>query len=445
MMDSGFQQFLLLDALLENWDGIRVLMGKVSPSLEEELMAVATQLGASQQPGQAAVALDHLLDLVEDTQAYEYVQQLIRRSTLPKAETTRGAIGDIATAEYPADRLLQASAELGAAASTPTAFLEVPIFFATNRKVAENLPLAKAFGGDYVDELSYGFAEITIPTKMHRLGNIERPLFLIGRENTDSHITIATGETCTRDRFASLLAERMAKSPSKELLVFLHGYRVTFEEAARRAAQVAHDISFGGAVLLFSWPSAGSLSAYPADEDSAIKSAEPLRNLLRDLEGGPWKRVHLLAHSMGNRVMVAGLTGGEKDSTLPIQNVVLVAADVDIDHFKQQFPALRRRVHSDQAGLVTSYASATDRALGISSWLHRNTRVGRLGDTPLVIDGLESVDATATDTSLLGLHHGYFAGQRSVLTDIGLLVRERLPAARRGLTAVNGKWWMFPK
>ena len=315
--------------------------------------------------------------------------------------------------------------------------------------------------------LSYGRVEVTIPTHSHRIGRIERPLQLfgleIGRERKDQHLVLGEGLSLDSDSFATRLAGDLQRAARQELLVFLHGYRVTFEEAARRAAQVATDIQFGGVVLLFSWPSAGTVLAYQADEDNAAKSAEPLRTLLRDLEAGPWTRVHLLAHSMGNRVMVASLAGREPGWTLPLHNVVLVAADLDVDLFRQQFPQLRGRVHADAGARVTSYTSSTDRALGISSWFHRSTRVGRLdsvggvgvvggvgsparvGDSPLPMEGLETVDATATDTSLLGLHHGYFAEQRSLLTDLGLLLREGLPASRRGLTPVQGQWWTFPR
>ena len=43
-MDASFQQFVLLDALLENWDGVRVRIGEVPACLEAELARVAAQL-----------------------------------------------------------------------------------------------------------------------------------------------------------------------------------------------------------------------------------------------------------------------------------------------------------------------------------------------------------------------------------------------------------------
>jgi esterase/lipase superfamily enzyme len=98
----------------------------------------------------------------------------------------------------------------------------------------------------------------------------------------------------------------------------------------------------------------------------------------------------------------------------------------------------------------TSYASKSDRALLVSAGLHRMSRVGFIKDEPFVTDGLVTVDASAVDTGLLGLGHGYVYGKRSVLTDVGLLLREGLPAARRGLREVSlrrepaKRYWSFP-
>ena len=55
--------------------------------------------------------------------------------------------------------------------------------------------------------------------------------------------------------------------------IFLHGYNVSFEEAALRAAQIGFDLSIRGAMAFFSWPSQGDLAGYSADEAS-IEASE---------------------------------------------------------------------------------------------------------------------------------------------------------------------------
>ncbi|HAY26283.1 MAG TPA: hypothetical protein DCY47_01935, partial [Candidatus Accumulibacter sp.] len=80
--------------------------------------------------------------------------------------------------------------------------------------------------------------------------------------------------------------------------------------------------------------------------------------------------------------------------------------------------------------------------------LHRAERVGAIDGTPFTTDGLETIDATAVDTSVLGLGlgHSYFADQRSLLTDIGILVGAGLPASQRGLAQSDRpRYWYFPR
>ena len=286
--------------------------------------------------------------------------------------------------------------------------------------------------------MSYGRAEVTIPVRVHRVGRMERPWF--GTPKKTRHVVLEQLDQLDATAFATRLAAELQRAPQKDLLVFLHGYNVTFEEAARRAAQFATDMSFGGVVVLFSWPSAGATVRYLADEDSAAKSAEALATFLRDLEGGPWARVHVVAHSMGNRVVVSGLAN-TSHLGLPLRNVVLVAGDVDTDLFEQQFPKMRALVVRSDQDRVTSYATNSDRALWVSTVFHHTQRIGRITGTPFVAEGLETVDATAVDSSLLG--HGYFGQERSVLTDLGLLLRQGLRAPARGLKPVK-QWWAFP-
>ena len=42
---------------------------------------------------------------------------------------------------------------------------------------------------------------------------------------------------------------------NNQLLVFVHGYNVDFDNAVRRAGQLAYDLNFDGPTFLFSWPS----------------------------------------------------------------------------------------------------------------------------------------------------------------------------------------------
>ena len=115
---------------------------------------------------------------------------------------------------------------------------------------------------------------------------------------------------------------------------------------------------------------------------------------------------------MGHRVLVSALADTPRAKPA-LGQIALIAADVYVNVFELKFA---RIAHGNTS--VTSYASKCDRALLLSSHLHRANRVGLIGDEPFVISGLETVDATAVNTSLLG--HSYFSNERSVLTDLGL-------------------------
>ncbi len=438
MTDENLQQFALLDILLTNWDGILIRLGPIPETLEKEIAQVAQKLSAAPNTDEIARLLDRLFDLMEETAAYDYVRELIRRSTLPEQATTRGFVSHAAAEPMAAEEVTRAARNFAAAPPSAVELTRIPIFFATNRKPEAN----DHFGGTYAKELSYGVATVTIPQR-HRTGKVERPGWL-RNENKERHVVIAQTELLGWEQFDAQLEKEVAAASRRELLVFLHGYQVTFDDAARRAAQVARDINFEGRVVLFSWPSAGALKGYFMDEASAKNSAMPLADFLRHLEDGPWEKVHLVAHSMGNRVLTESLAS-RAEFNLPLQNIVFIAADVNVEWFDQQFPWIAERVRLERGDLITSYASNSDRALFLSWFLHRSNRIGRFPDKPYVREGMETIDASAIDTSLLGLHHSYFGNKRSVLTDLGSLIGEGLPAAQRhGLRAVE-RWWEFPR
>ena len=61
----------------------------------------------------------------------------------------------------------------------------------------------------------------------------------------------------------------------------------------------------------------------------------------------------------------------------------------------------------DTAQRITLYASSRDRALQVSRRLHDYPRAGDSGEELTVVEGVETIDASVIDTSLLG--HSYFA------------------------------------
>jgi esterase/lipase superfamily enzyme len=180
-------------------------------------------------------------------------------------------------------------------------------------------------------------------------------------------------------------------------------------------AQIIYDLQFKGVPVLFSWPSRGGLLAYMYDRESAQFSRVglvELLNLLR-LDAGV-STVHLLAHSMGNQIVVDALaTDGAIKQQLG--QVILAAPDVDCDVFRQ----LAARI-KEVAGRATLYASQFDRALQLSRRLAEFPRAGDvLGGAPLIVPNLDTIDASAIGEELFGLGHTIFATNRSIIDDIG--------------------------
>ena len=85
------------------------------------------------------------------------------------------------------------------------------------------------------------------------------------------------------DSFFAGVSRRIDQSSTREAFVFVHGYNVTFEDAARRTAQMSYDLAFDGAPIFYSWPSAGSLDGYARDESNIEWTTPHLRDFLSDL------------------------------------------------------------------------------------------------------------------------------------------------------------------
>lgn len=109
--------------------------------------------------------------------------------------------------------------------------------------------------------------------------------------------------------------------------------------------------------------------------------------------------VHLIAHSMGNRALTSALRelAGDLPRDAPLfHEVVLTAPDIDADVFRRDIvPAIR-----PTARRLTLYASSNDKALIASKEVHGYPRAGESGEHLVVVDGVETIDVTAVDTSV---------------------------------------------
>lgn len=321
----------------------------------------------------------------------------------------------------------QARVNLALPDDPPQAYQSVEVVYATDRELAAPDEYYSWERG----ELRFGICEVSIPAS-HRVGMIERPRRWRFQfwERRDKHFVLTNLQELPRDGLVELLRKHIAESPRRHALVFVHGFNVAFVEGIYRTAQLAHDLAFEGPVALYSWPSKGG--AHPLDythDENAVDYAAPhLRGFLRLLaEDTGAETVHVLAHSMGNRVLVEAMRdmGEPPPGSCTFHEVMLTAPDIDARVFARDIvPAITPR-----ARRVTLYASSQDRALKISKSVHGYPRAGESGENLVVAAGIETIDVSRLDTDFLG--HSYYGESKSVVSDIYYLLRHGYPPDQR--------------
>jgi len=173
---------------------------------------------------------------------------------------------------------------------------------------------------------------------------------------------------------------RIRRTPGRRVLIFVHGYNTRFEEAVYRFAQIVHDARVNVAAVLFTWPSGGNLTDYVYDRDSALYSRDALEAVLQALVKDPSvDSITILAHSMGNYLVMESLRQmsiRDRGLSPKIRDVMMAAPDIDIDVFRRQIAEIDA---GPRPAYFTLFVSRDDRALGISSFLARDsTRLGAL-------------------------------------------------------------------
>jgi esterase/lipase superfamily enzyme len=215
----------------------------------------------------------------------------------------------------------------------------------------------------------------------------------------------------------------------RHAFVFVHGYRVTFENAAFRSAQIAFDLAPDGqpfaSAFLYSWPSGGRAADYGYDLDSSRLAIPSLTRFLElVIDQTEATHVHVIAHSMGNFPLIQAL-GQLKGRTqrARINQIIFAAPDVD----KAEFERIAGAIADFGAG-ATLYASASDRALLLSRLGRRNTP--RAGDVkqppgPALAAGIDTIDVSALSTGMFswGWNHDTYSDSREIINDIALQFR----------------------
>jgi esterase/lipase superfamily enzyme len=273
------------------------------------------------------------------------------------------------------------------------------------------------------------------------------------------------------------IARRLAMSARKELVLYVHGYNNTFEDAALTMGELCHFLGREFACGIFTWPAGskkGVLFGYEADYESSVYASDHLRKAIRTIAATPGlERLHFLAHSRGTDVLATALSElaieayMQRTSVaryLKLGNLVLMAPDIDADVAPTKIfkllsdpdlpyggaPDPEASVEEPPGSHLTLYTSPHDKALATSSWLFGGVaRLGLLQPSMLRPDQQEAIrrlgffDVIEFTGSTDFVGHGYFVSSPKVSADIIAMLRYGLRPNEPGrpLEEVERPFW----
>ncbi len=316
----------------------------------------------------------------------------------------------------------------------------VDVYFGTTRKQTTGANRV-TFGGERSSSSTLGRAFVTVPRVKRLKGEIPRPSWwermkgVPPEGNPAEHFTIPKdGVTiyASEDAFVAAAKAHMAQAGDfkDHAFIYVHGYAVTFDNAVYRAAQMSYDLSDDGkpfgTAFVFSWPSAGKADfvSYNRDGDTTELAADQLREFVKLVtEKTGVKNVHIIAHSMGNRVLINALKNVVPPGGKALVNqIILAAPDVDKDVFESVAASVARAAKG-----MTLYASSSDYAL-VASRKMRGDLTPRAGEVrmppgPALAIGLDTIDISALSTSIFTWGHDTYADSAQLLDDIARVMK----------------------
>ncbi len=309
------------------------------------------------------------------------------------------------------------------------------------------------------------FPEEPYPFKWRPSGLIRDPLVV--REHRE-----------TRRQLHEELEGRLARSPKKEVVLYVHGFNETFESAAFTAAELCHFLGREHVCAFFTWPASASgnfLTSYTTTTESAEFSVPHLRKTIRLIADTPGvEGIHLLAHSRGSALLLSAIRelvieavahGVAPVDQYKLINLVLMAPDIDGDVAMQKLeifvsdPDMLTHWQSDNLpaalrGRFTIYGSPGDRALRVSQILFRSRRrVGQISFEDMdpvrrkKLEGWAKLDVVIERRRTDWFGHAYFVSDPQVSADLIQLIRYGRQPGEPGrlLEPLAPRIWAFPK
>lgn len=265
-------------------------------------------------------------------------------------------------------------------------------------------------------------------------------------------------------KYIKEINEKLAQSKKRTINIFVHGYKVTFENPILTTAEMWHFLAYDGVFIAYSWPSTPKTLAYVSDTETALVSSRHLRDLILFLSKRTnVDKINVIGYSAGSRVVTramgdlailqTGKTHAQNKKELKLGTVAIIAGDVDrklvsgylldgADKLMQQF-------------LI--YQSDSDKALSFSRLLTSRNRLGQtfnideideqsiqyLKDNPHIV----VIDVSNAEAARAGNGHGYLRNSPWVTSDLLMALAYAPKPQNRGLALKKAgiPLWTFPK
>lgn len=298
----------------------------------------------------------------------------------------------------------------------------IPVYFFTLRNKTQSSDPSNYFGGSR-GQLIAGTSSVSFSPIWGLEGIAEAAPFYI----PDEKIILTEIQEIPLEKFINEIGT-FSQSDNGNIVLYIHGYNIDFEKGCCRSALFQRALGLHDRLLYFSWPADGNMLKYTWDEADIAWSVPHIAQLLEELtkKTGDGK-IDIVAHSLGARGVVQALVrmAYRECEAHKINELVLIAPDIDADIFRQELPLLTRMTER-----ITVYVSDNDKALRLSQEVHGYPRLGQAGEAMVISDGVECIDISSISTRMIS-GHLYHLFNPEVISDLTRLLHLGEPASQR--------------
>ena len=129
----------------------------------------------------------------------------------------------------------------------------IRVWFGTNRLAHISSGLVSGFGTDRAETVSYGHCDVHVP-EGHKIGSTGSAWWRRLLSGTDDRLVLKGVSLLAREAYWRAVSRQLTECQAgeRDAVVFLHGYNVSFMDAAIRTAQIGFDLAITGVMAFYS-------------------------------------------------------------------------------------------------------------------------------------------------------------------------------------------------